>query len=116
MRNTLLFSTILSLLLLGGCQATAPIQSEAPAPTAPKAVEAPKPALSDEAKQALATAEADIKEASNQRALWTTAEDALKKAKEAAAKGDSAATLKFAKTASEHAKLGLKQKTHPSTK
>lgn len=122
MRNILIFSAILSPLLLGGCQGAAPVKPEPPAAVAPKpaeapkAVEAPKPALSEEARQALDQAEADVKEAREQKALWTTADDALKKAQDAAAKGDSAATLKFAKTASEHAKLGLKQKSYPSTK
>lgn len=110
MRNTLISLATLGFLLLGGCQSTAPVTAEAPAASPAK------PALSDEAKQALAKAEADIKEAKAQGALWTTAADALKKAQDAATKGDSAATLKFAKTASEHAGLGLKQKAYPLTK
>lgn len=96
--------------LLAGCQGSSAVKPEAPA------AEAAKPALSDEAKQALAKAEADVKEAKAQKSLWTTAEDSLKKAKDAAAKGDSAATLKFSKTASEQARLGLSQKSYPSTK
>lgn len=113
MRNILISIISFGFLLLGGCQGGGPAK---PDPSAAPAAEAAKPAFSEEARQALAKAEADIKEAKAQRALWTTAEDALKKAQEAAAKGDSAATLKFSKAASEYARLGLMQKTYPLTK
>ena len=73
------------------------------------------PALTDEAKSALAQAEADIKSAKAQYGLWTTAEDALKDAKEAAKEGDSATVVKKSKKASELAKLGLAQNKYPST-
>lgn len=116
MRNNLISLATLSFLMLGGCQSTAPVPAETPAASAAKPAEAAKPSLTDEAKQALAKAEADVKEAKTQGALWTTAAEALKKAQDAAAKGDSAATLKLAKTASEHASLGLKQKSYPLTK
>ena len=86
-------------LTLAGCQTT---------PTA-------TPGLSDEAKMALSWAEADVKDAQKVGMLWTTAADALKAAKESAAKGDSAATIKQAKLASEHAKLGAAQKKYPHT-
>ncbi|MEO1768021.1 hypothetical protein [Thiobacter aerophilum] len=91
------------ILVLGGCQ-TAPTQTAANSAT---------PALSEEAKAALAKAEADVKAADAKGALWTTAENALKAAKEAAAKGDSAAVIKHAKVASEHAAMGLAQKSYP---
>ncbi|MEW5944068.1 MAG: hypothetical protein AB1710_09510 [Pseudomonadota bacterium] len=71
--------------------------------------------LSDEASQALAKAEADVKEARAQKALWTTAADALKNAREAAEEGDSAAVIKFSATASEHARLGIGQTKYPLT-
>ena len=115
MRNALITIIAFGFLLLAGCQNSGTAKPDSPV-AAPPAVESAKPALSEEARQALAKAEADVKEAKNQRALWTTAEDALKKAQEAAAKSDSAATLKFSKTASEHARLGLMQKTYPLTK
>jgi murein lipoprotein len=115
MRDTLIAIITFCFLLLGGCQSSGTAKPESAAAVAP-AAEAAKPALSEEARQALAKAEADVKEAKTQKALWTTAEDALKKAQEAAAKGDSAATLKFSKTASEHVRLGLIQKTYPLTK
>lgn len=111
MRNFMIPFVAFGALLLGGCQGNgAVVKPDMPA------VEAAKPALSNEARQALGKAEADIKEAKAQKALWTTAEAALKKAQEAAAKGDSAATLKFSRTASEQARLGLEQKNYPSTK
>lgn len=115
MRNTLVTIITFSFLLLGGCQSSGTAKSDSSTTAIPTA-EAAKPAISDEARQALAKAEADVKEAKSQKALWTTARDALKKAQEAAAKGDSVATLKFSKTASEHARLGLMQKTYPLTK
>jgi murein lipoprotein len=86
---------------LAGCQ------------TAPTATATP--GLSDEAKMALSWADADVKDAQKVGMLWTTAADALKAAKEAAAKGDSATTIAKAKLASEHAKLGAAQKKYPHT-
>lgn len=71
------------------------------------------PAISDEAKAALAQAEKDVKDAKAKFALWTTAEKALKDAQEAAKKGDSDAVVKQSKTASEHVKLGLAQAAYP---
>lgn len=115
MHNKLIAIITFSFLLLGGCQSSGTAKPDPSAAVTP-AAEAAKPALSEEARQALTKAEADVKEAKGQKVLWTTAEDALKKAKEAAAIGDSAATLKFSKTASEHARLGLMQKTYPLTK
>lgn len=114
MRNTLVTIISFGFLLLGGCQSSGTAKLDSSAAATP-AAEAAKPAPSEEARQALAKAEADVKEAKTQKALWTTAEEALKKAQEAAAKGDSAATLKFSKTASEQARLGLMQKSYPLT-
>ncbi|MBU0593444.1 MAG: hypothetical protein ABIG70_05350 [Pseudomonadota bacterium] len=101
------------LLILAGCASTTPAKPEAA--KAPAQVEAPKTQLSDAAKQALAQAEADIKAAKEKDALWTTAADALKQAKEAAKKNDSAEVIKNAKEASDHAKLGIEQKKYPLT-
>ncbi|BAN35108.1 hypothetical protein SCD_n01279 [Sulfuricella denitrificans skB26] len=118
MRNTLITIITFGFMLLSGCQSSGtakPDSSAAATPVVTPATEAAKPALSEEAKQALAKAEADVKEAKAQKSLWTTAEDALKKAKEAATKGDSAATLKFAKSASELASLAVAQKSYPLT-
>jgi flagellar basal body L-ring protein FlgH len=91
------------LLALAGCQ------------SAPTKEAAAGPALSDEAKAALAKAEADVKAASAKAALWTTAEDALKAAQAAAKKGDSAAVVKEARVASEQAALGMGQTAYPPT-
>jgi len=89
-------------LTLAGCQSAPTKDAAAAAPT-----------ISDEAKAALAKAEADTKAADAKGALWTTAQDALKAAQEAAKKGDSAAVIKNAKAASEHAALGNNQKAYP---
>ena len=97
MQKSLLAVVAAGLLSLSACQTTPP------ATTA-------KAELSDEAKIALSWAEADVKDAHKAGALWTTAEDDLKAAKAAAAKGDSATAIKLAKAASAHAKLGLGQK------
>lgn len=107
------------LLMLAGCQGSAPVKSDVPqaaakTESAPKA-EAPKAQLSEEAKQALVQAEADVKAAQAKKALWTTAQDALKQAKAAAEKMDSAAVIKHAKVASEHAQLGIAQSQYPVT-
>ena len=102
MQKSLLAVVAAGLLTLSACQST-------PAP-------APKAVLSDDAKIALSWAEADLKDAKKADAVWTTASDALKKAQEAAAQGDSAATIKFAKAASAHAKLGVAQAKYPLVK
>lgn len=94
-------------LLVTGCQTTYKEKAEV------KAVAAPKPSLSADATAALAKAEADVKAAKAKNALWTTANAALDQAKTAATKFDSAAVLKFSKTASEHAQLGLDQTKYP---
>lgn len=97
-KHLLIAAAVAGMLSLAGCQSAPP----------PAKVE-----LNDEAKIALAWAESDVKTAQAQGALWTTAENALKAAKEAAAKNDSAAVIKNAKTASTHAKLGIEQKKLP---
>ena len=106
MKKSLLAIVAGGLLVLSACQTTPP---PTPAATA-------KAEINDEAKNALAWAESDVKDAAKVNALWTTADNALKAAKEAAAKGDSAATLKNAKTASAQAKLGLAQTKYPLVK
>ncbi len=106
------------LLALTGCGGSMPVKAEAPqAPQVPAKAQAEekKAQLTEEAKQALAKAEADIKAAKAKNALWTTAQDALKKAKEAADANDSAAVIKHAKVASEHAQLGITQSQQPPT-
>ncbi len=102
MHKQILIAAAVGMLSLAGCQSAPP-----PAPAPAKIV------LSDEAQIALAWAESDVKTAQSQGALWTTADAALKAAKEAATKGDNAAVIKSAKTASTHAKLGIEQKKQP---
>lgn len=113
MQKTMLTFAAAGLLMLTGCAGTAPAKQEPV--QAPAKAEAPKPQLSDEAKQALAQAEADVKAAQEKKALWTTAMDSLKKAREAAKKNDSAAVIKNAKEASDDAKLGIAQTRYPLT-
>lgn len=113
MQKTIFMFAAAGLLALAGCTSTAPVKPEPE--KAPAKVEAPKPQLTDEAKNALAQAEADVKAAQEKDALWTTARDALKQAKEAAKKMDSAAVIKNSKVASEHAKLGIAQTQYPQT-
>lgn len=102
------------LLALTGCQGTMPPKAEAPQVPA-KVEAAPKAELTEDAKQALAKAEADIKSAQEKKALWIPAQNALKNAKAAAEKNDSAAVIKHAKEASELAQLGIAQTQYPVT-
>ncbi|MEW5787468.1 MAG: hypothetical protein AB1899_06400 [Pseudomonadota bacterium] len=107
-------AVILSAFALSACSQTPATSSEAP--KQPAAAAAPAaPTISDEAKQALTQAEADVKSAKSKFALWTTAETALKQAQEAAKAGDSAAVVKQAKKASEQAQFGIAQLSYPST-
>jgi peptide subunit release factor 1 (eRF1) len=104
------------LLALTGCASTTPAKSAAPqAPAKTEAAAAPKAQLTEEAKQTLAKAEADIKAAQAKKALWGPAQNALKDAKAAAEKNDSAAVIKHAKEASELAQLGIAQTQYPVT-
>ena len=99
MRKVLFALTAASLLAMSGCA----VQEEKPA--------APK--ISEGAKSALAAAEAAVKKAKAEDALWTTADAALKKAQEAEKKGDSAGVVKAAEEAKKQAELGLAQKNYP---
>ncbi|PWB59071.1 MAG: hypothetical protein C3F18_01265 [Nitrosomonadales bacterium] len=113
MQKLMLMFAAAGLLVLSGCGSTMPTKPQAA--KAPEKTEAPQAQLSDEAKQALAQAEADVKAAQEKKALWTTAQDALKQAKEAAKNNDSAAVINIAKQASEYAKLGIAQTQYPLT-
>jgi len=107
MSKLLLALTSAALLGLSGC---AGMESK----TADKAAAAP--ALSAEAQSALTAAQAAVKDAKAKFALWTTAEDALKAAEEAAKKGDSATVIKQSKLASDHVQKGLAQMSYPLLK
>ena len=112
MQKLLLALAGAGLIVLSGCQSGAGVKSEQSA-TAEASSQA---AISDDAKQALAKAKADVKEAQAKDALWNTAKGALKDAEAAAVKGDSATVIKEAKIASEQAQLGIKQLSYPLTK
>jgi ABC-type uncharacterized transport system auxiliary subunit len=112
MRTTMLACSSAALIVLAGC-AGGPPKAETPTEMA-KPGEM-KPVLTEEAKKALAMAEAKAKEAKAKDALWTTADAALKKADEAARAGDSATVIKQAKIVEEHVGLGVGQLSYPST-
>lgn len=109
MSKVLLALTSVALLGLSGCADMQTSQSEA-MPAAAQAT------ISPEAQAALSAARADVKEAKDKFALWTTAESALKSAEAAAGKGDSAAVIKDAKWASELSHKGLAQLNDPVLK
>lgn len=61
----------------------------------------------------LAAAELAVAEATRQRALWTTARDALQEARAALQKGDFRAAIQAARFAREQAELGIAQTRAP---
>jgi len=97
------------LLLLAGCQGGMAVKHDAAKSGMMTA------GLTSEASQALAQAKMDIKEAASKEALWIPAQKALKKAQAAAKQHNSAAVIKYAKKASELAKLGIGQLSYPLT-
>ncbi|MFA5083172.1 MAG: hypothetical protein WC474_11545 [Hydrogenophilaceae bacterium] len=103
---TVTLSALLAL-FVAGC-ASAPQQAAAPAEPA-------KPTLSAEAQAALAQAEADAKAAKAAYTFWIPAENALKKAQEAAKAFDSAAVIKQAKAVSDLCKISALQPGYAST-
>lgn len=107
MNKTLIALAATGLLTLAGCAGS--MDSGQPAKLAAT------PALSAEAQTALTQAEADVAAAKKQKALWTTADKALKSAQEAAKAADNAAVMKNAKIASADAKLGIAQLKYPTT-
>ena len=104
MSKLLLVLTSAALLGLSGC---ADMKTTQPSSQPAKA------GISAEAQAALSAAQADVKMAKAKNALWTTAQDALEDAEEAAAKGDSATVLKKAKLASDQVKKGMAQLDYP---
>lgn len=91
---------------LAGCATTAQ--------TAPAETVAPK-GISAEAANLLAQAEADIAYARAKFALWTTAENALAAARDAALRGDSMEVMRQAGFASSQVRLGIEQLDYPGT-
>lgn len=106
MSKVLLALTSAALIALSGCASQ----------QAGQTTSASQAAISADAQSALAAAQADVKEAKAKNALWTTADNALKAAEAAAAKGDSPTVLKQAKLASDQAKKGLAQLSYPMLK
>lgn len=113
MTKVLLALTSAAVLALAGC-ATAETASK-PAAEA-KAAEPAKPTISAEAAAELKAAQDEAKAAKAGFYLWTTADNALKAAEEAAAKGDSATVMKQAKTVRAHVKLAKEQMNYPMIK
>lgn len=110
MSKVLLALTSVALLGLSGCSGLYVNQPAA------KAAESATPTISAEAQAALSAAQADVKNAKSKNALWTTSENALKAAEEAAAKGDSATVLKQSKLASDHVQKAMVQMNYPMLK
>jgi hypothetical protein len=65
------------------------------------------------AEAAVAEAEAAVKRADAQRALWTSAEDALRRARLALRGGNPAMAVEQAHIAQKHSELGIAQKSYP---
>ena len=80
------------------------------------AVYASDAANAQNAKVAIASAERAVAAARAQKALWTSAEDALRRAERAMEGGDAAAALEHARFATGQAQLGLAQKQYPLTR
>ena len=62
---------------------------------------------------AVAKAQMAVQQAQAQRALWTSAEEALRKARSALREGNIALAVEQARIAQEHAELGIAQKNYP---
>lgn len=76
------------------------------------AVASEKPGASG-AELAIAEAEAAVTEAGTRRALWTSAEDALRRARRALQEGDAAMAIEQARIAQKQSELGIAQKDYP---
>ncbi|MBZ0093136.1 MAG: hypothetical protein K8F27_13070 [Sulfuricellaceae bacterium] len=103
---------VLFIALISGCATSSGPDTKTTAAAKPQAAPA---AMSAEAAKAISQAQADVKAANSHDALWIPAKVDLKKAEEAAAKGDNAAAIKQAKQASEMAQLGIQQLKYPLT-
>ena len=71
------------------------------------------PPTIDAAEAAVEEAEAAMKQANAERALWTSAEDAMRRARRALQEGNAAAALEQALLARKQAELGIAQKSYP---
>jgi uncharacterized protein YceK len=114
MRKFVIVFASVGLLLLSGCEGSMGTKGD-DEDAAPVAAAAKGGVVTDEAKQALSKAQADVKAAKAKEALWIPAADALKKAEAAADNGDSGAAIKNAKVASEFSAMGIEQLKYPAT-
>jgi hypothetical protein len=71
------------------------------------------PPTPDAVASAIAGAETAIKQANAERALWTSAEDAMRKARRALQEGNAAMAVEQAHLARKQAELGIAQKSYP---
>ena len=71
------------------------------------------PPTPEAAASAIAEADAVIKQATAERALWTSAEDAMRRARRALQEGNAAVALEQALLARKQAQLGIAQKSYP---
>ena len=67
----------------------------------------------DSAAATVEEAEAAMKQANAERALWTSAEDAMRRARRALQEGNAAVAIKQALFARKQAELGIAQKSYP---
>lgn len=65
------------------------------------------------AETAVADAEAAVQRADVLRALWTSAQDALRKARRALQEGNTAMAIEQARITQKHSELGIAQKSYP---
>jgi hypothetical protein len=72
-----------------------------------------KPIGMETVQAALVEAETAVKQAEAHRALWTSAEEALRRARRALDEGDAAEALRQAEVAKEQAAMGIAQKGYP---
>ena len=71
------------------------------------------PPTADAASDAVEEAEAVMKRANAERALWTSAEDAMRRARRALQEGRAAVAIEQAHLARKQAELGIAQKSYP---
>ena len=71
------------------------------------------PPTADAAAAAVEEAEAVMKHANAERALWTSAEDAMRRARRALKDGNAAVAIEQALLARKQAELGIAQKSYP---
>jgi len=101
-------ATALMAMALAGC-------GQAPTKAGEPQKEPVIPMISEEARDALARAEADVAAAQARFALWTSAATALKNAQEAAKAGDSNGVIQHARYATEQVRGGMEQLSYPAT-